>query len=95
VADLTAAQTTRAYELALTLRAVRAGEVWQEPDGTSVETLAVVFGVSDPIGERTEEMCLAEAAGLVRAVPLRHGPGGHWELTPAGEKALGHTQENS
>lgn len=86
--EITDAQRARTWELAPTLRAVRAGEVWMEVDGTSVETFAEVFGLSDPIAEVTEQMKLAESAGLVVAVPLQHGGGFRWDLTDAGSAAL-------
>jgi hypothetical protein len=85
---LTEAQRTRGWELAPFLRAVRAGEVWQEEDGRTVETIAEVFGVSDPIGDVTEEVAAAHAVGLVTPKPLTHGPGAIWELTEAGAAVL-------
>lgn len=88
VVEVTAAQRTRARELAPVLRAIRAGEVWQESDGRSVETYREVFGVSDPIADVTEETAVAEAAGLAAPRALQPGPGACWELTEAGAKVL-------
>lgn len=66
------------------LRAVAGHEVWQNPDRTSVLTDSAYFGLSDPIADVTEEVALAEAAGLIKARPLRSGPGAAWDLTEAG-----------
>lgn len=82
--ELTPQQITRGRELAPVLRAVAQHEVWQEPDGTSVETLREVFGVSDPIADVTDEVHLAESAGLIEVRPLSAGAGGAWDLTEAG-----------
>lgn len=79
---ITDVRRARCAELAPRLRAVRAGEVWCENDGRAVETFVEYFGVSDPIADVTEEMRLAESAGLARPAGMR------WELTPAGQDAL-------
>jgi hypothetical protein len=86
--EVTPAQRTRAWELAPVLRAIRAGEVWQEADGRSVETFAEYFGFADPIADVTEEVACAEATGLATTRPLSHGVGAAWELTPVGVKVL-------
>jgi hypothetical protein len=86
--ELTAVQRVRAHELSWLLGAADRHDLWQEADGTSVETCAEHFGLSDPISEVTEEVRIAEAAGLLRPRPLRHGVGAAWELTDAGRAAL-------
>jgi hypothetical protein len=86
--EITAAQRVRAYELSWLLGAARDHDLWQKADGTSFQTNAEYFGLSDPIGEVTEEVRLAESAGLICTRPLRYGPGAAWDLTDVGIAAL-------
>lgn len=86
--ELTAAQRAHAREMSHLLAAAEGNDLWQEADGTSVQTDREYFGVSDPIAWVTEECRLAEFAGL-----LRVGSGAAWELTDAGEAALTELRE--
>ncbi|HEX8345049.1 MAG TPA: hypothetical protein VF657_09930 [Actinoplanes sp.] len=88
ISELTPAQRVRGHELSWLLGAADKHDLWQEADGTSVQTDAEYFGLADPIGEVTEEVRLAESADLIRTRSLRVGAGAVWELTDAGRAAL-------
>lgn len=87
-AELTPVQRVRAFELSWLLGAAERHDLWRKGDGTSIETCAKVFGLSDPIAEVTDECGIAEKAGLLRARPLANAAGAAWELTSAGIAAL-------
>lgn len=69
------------------LRAVAEGEVWQNSNGESVETLAATLGVSDPVRRVTAGIAEQERAGWVHLAELKYGSK-QWQLTATGREVL-------
>lgn len=78
MSDLYPTPTRRAL-----LRSVAIGEVWQNSNGESVETVSDVLGVSDPVRRVTAAIAELEGAGWVHLVELKYGAR-QWQLTDVG-----------
>jgi hypothetical protein len=69
------------------LRAVVAGEIWQNSNGESVETDSDVLGVSDPVRRVTAAVHEQQRAGWIELVELKYGAK-QWQLTDEGRAVL-------